>query len=475
MGIKNLHKFFKKHVPSTYAPQGFELFAGKRIAVDIPVYLYKYKSVSPKRWLNAFAHFMFVLLEHDARPIAVYDTRAPAEKKKRQGERRERRCNARERATMLEQDFKRFTSTGEVSLTLRNASKRSGKRGLSTLAAVHDNGGVFDPDFIDKKSIQQEIAYLRQQVVYVSREDIDLTKRMLQSMGIPTVSARTEAEAECAYMCIQGLADAVMSEDTDVLVYGPDLFFTKVNATKETCVAMRHSILLDSIGLSRDSFRDLCIMSGTDYNENIWNIGCEKAYNLLVKYTSIEGISVARPDLDISTLKHTRVRELFHVPNTGEYKISIPECTPDATDFLSICREHHLRVSPAQAKLLGPEFTSFPRRGGLVREVSDATRQLLRSEREGVTVNVIGTENVDSTNRAAQPVDHDKSSDDKSSDSNHLTLGTELGWPVLPDPVLPDPVKICMDTNPITIRVPSNETTEDSSGSTASITDATNT
>lgn len=39
-------------------------------------------------------------------------------------------------------------------------------------------------------------------------------------MGIPTVTAPSEAEAQCAEMSRKGVVDAVVTTDTDALVFG---------------------------------------------------------------------------------------------------------------------------------------------------------------------------------------------------------------------------------------------------------------
>ena len=76
--------------------------------------------------------------------------------------------------------------------------------------------------------------------------------------------------------------------------------------------------------MTYQQFRDLCIMCGTDYNKNIFRVGPEKAYDCLIQYGSIEGIKENHSEVDISILKHIRVRELFSF--TDECNIEVKYC-----------------------------------------------------------------------------------------------------------------------------------------------------
>lgn len=43
---------------------------------------------------------------------------------------------------------------------------------------------------------------------------------MLTLMGVPVILAPGEAEAQCSFMCKNGLVDAVGTEDMDALTFG---------------------------------------------------------------------------------------------------------------------------------------------------------------------------------------------------------------------------------------------------------------
>jgi 5'-3' exonuclease len=129
----------------------------------------------------------------------------------------------------------------------------------------------------------------------------------------------------CSDICKRGLVDAVLSEDTDVLAYGADVFLTKIDTYRNTCVQINYDQVLSSLNLNENEFLDLCIMCGTDYNKNIPKIGCETSYKYILKYRSIEQIKNNLPHIDISILNHSRTRELF-IDYEKYSTINIPYC-----------------------------------------------------------------------------------------------------------------------------------------------------
>ena len=67
--------------------------------------------------------------------------------------------------------------------------------------------------------------------------------------------------------------------------------------------------LLQELQFSDQQFTDMCIMFGTDYNKNIYRIGCEKAYKLIEKYKNIE--TIENNGFNVTILNYKKTRELF--------------------------------------------------------------------------------------------------------------------------------------------------------------------
>ena len=76
-------------------------------------------------------------------------------------------------------------------------------------------------------------------------------------------------------------------------------------------------------------------------SKNIFKVGPEKAYNLIKQYSSIDGIAT-ETQLDVSVLKHIRVRELITaVPD----ETKIPFCKiPDFNKLDNFLFENNSKV-----------------------------------------------------------------------------------------------------------------------------------
>ena len=120
--------------------------------------------------------------------------------------------------------------------------------------------------------------------------------------GIQCIVAPYEADAQLAYMARTGLAHAVISEDSDLLVFGCERVLFKMDDSgngllinlSEVGNVKGHNML----GFSEDSFRHMCILSGCDYLDSIPGIGLVTAHKLLRKHSfdPIKAITAVRVD-----------------------------------------------------------------------------------------------------------------------------------------------------------------------------------
>ena len=111
-------------------------------------------------------------------------------------------------------------------------------------------------------------------------------------------------------MCIRKEVDYVVTEDSDVFAYGCPVLVTKINTATDTCFIIKLEKILETLSLSQEQFLDFCIMCSCDYNTNIPGIGPERAFKLIQTHKTIEAIRDTA-NIDVSVLKHERVRELF--------------------------------------------------------------------------------------------------------------------------------------------------------------------
>ncbi len=151
-----------------------------------------------------------------------------------------------------------------------------------------------------------EYAKNLRQSVSPSSEEICELNQVLTDFGFPVVKAKYDAEQFCSNLVIDGYADAVYSTDIDSLVFGTPVLINEIVKDKFHLVYLDQ--VLKGLDLTFSQFVDLAILSGTDFNDNIPNIGIIKAYKLIKTYKCIENID---DKYDKSCLFYERVREIF--------------------------------------------------------------------------------------------------------------------------------------------------------------------
>jgi flap endonuclease-1 len=334
MGIKNLHKFLRNNCPDVYHTIHLSQLAYQKVAIDISLYMFKYKTIFENQWLDAFIKLISCLRKNEIHCVFIYDTGAPPEKMNEREERAARRQKLIDKIQDIENDLDAYFQNGEVSEKIQKIYDRQNAGKLKRL--LSSNSGF------DVQVVETYLEKVRKQVVSINKSDFPLTRVLFDFLGIPFFDAKCEAETTCAHLCLSGKVEAVLSEDTDVLAYGTETFLTKINTSEETCVVIHLPEVLNALELTYEQFRDLCIMCGNDYNKNIPRVGCETSYKLLREHENIEGIG-ENTKYDISILNHKRSRELFTLDKDLDWEI--PFCkSPDWSKVSTFLFENNCRV-----------------------------------------------------------------------------------------------------------------------------------
>src|SRR5580765_1686101 len=177
-------------------------------------------------------------------------------------------------------------------------------------------------------------------------------RQLLHLMGIPTVQAPSEGEAQAAHMA--ATSDqiwAAASKDYDSLLFGaPRLVrFLTISGKEflpsqgtfrpivpETIVLER---LLEGWGIDREALVDLAILVGTDFNDGIKGIGPKKALALVQAHGGIERMpDNIRHELgDAETLN--AVRSIYLQPNVSD-AFNVDPIEPDVDGIIRfLCEE----------------------------------------------------------------------------------------------------------------------------------------
>ncbi|KAL2889838.1 Exodeoxyribonuclease 1 [Ceratocystis lukuohia] len=116
----------------------------------------------------------------------------------------------------------------------------------------------------------------------------------LKKQNISYVVAPYEADAQLVYLEKMGLIHGILSEDSDLLVFGAKKLITKLD-NYGACVEISRSEFcrvrdVCLTGWSDAEFRRMCILSGCDYLASIPGIGLKSAYRLIRNHKTPERI-----------------------------------------------------------------------------------------------------------------------------------------------------------------------------------------
>lgn len=349
MGIKNLHQFLRKACPLVYSEIHLSHYAYKKIAIDVSIYMCKFKTSYGRCWLDAFLQLATILRENEIHPLFVYDTKFPVEKEQEKKNRTMARIKTKERVDKVFADWEAY----KMSFAAYPERFRVG-----VLPVERDRLGSSAElsEFITKQypgqeelqiaTVDRDIDHLMNTLLSIRSEDFDTTRELFTILQIPWINAPGEAEAACAVLCRTGRVDAVLSEDTDVLNYRATRFLHRLNVSSCTVMEIAYDDVLTRLGVSEDQFLDFCIMCGTDYNSNPPKIGPDKSFRLLQKYGSIEQIRLHNPGIDMSSLPFVRVRQIFtddQGMDASHFDAITYSGAPDSNRLLEFCFHHNCR------------------------------------------------------------------------------------------------------------------------------------
>lgn len=324
MGIKNFNKFLREKTPNVFEQIHLSEYAFKKVAIDISLYLFKFKAVCGDRWLSSFINLISSLRRNEIHCVFIYDGKSPPEKDIEKAKRRSDKEKLQKQVYDLEQSLNYYYQTGIVDDILKDLYS---KRKDLPPRLIGDN-----KNNINMKWIEDKIQQKSKQIIDIKPGDFDITKKLFDILQVPYYTAPTEAEKMCSKLCIDGLVDAVLSEDTDVIAYGTPIFLSKIDTRLDCCIRISNECVLNELYFdSKNQLLDFCIMCGTDYNDNILKIGIYTSYKYILYHKNIE--SLEKTGMDVTILKYKRVRELF--TEFDEYNInSIPYCGSPDFDIL---------------------------------------------------------------------------------------------------------------------------------------------
>jgi len=228
MGIKYLNRFLKDNCPESIKCVSMGDLSGKKIAIDVSIYLYKY--VGDDCLVENIYLMISIFRHYNIVPVFIFDGKPPAEKKELLKQRKEDKKGA-------ENEYNRL------------------KQCLTS--SIDDS---------DRQEIITNMDALKKQFVYVNKTHIEIVKELITSCGVSYYVAPGEADELCALLVIKKKVWACLSEDMDMFVYGCPRVLRYFSLLNHTAVLYNMKYILQELGVTQKEFREMCVLSGTDYN-----------------------------------------------------------------------------------------------------------------------------------------------------------------------------------------------------------------
>lgn len=118
--------------------------------------------------------------------------------------------------------------------------------------------------------------------------------RELRKWGIEFIVAPFEADAQMAWLQKVGKVAAVVTEDSDLLLFGCERVLFKMDRDgwcDEICPErLAQATELDFSRFTLTKFRHMCMLSGCDYLPSIKGMGLKTAYKYVCKYQDVNRV-----------------------------------------------------------------------------------------------------------------------------------------------------------------------------------------
>lgn len=145
---------------------------------------------------------------------------------------------------------------------------------------------------------RSEMASLHLQVRQLSTEVFYECQELLQLFGVPYVVSPFEADSQCAFLSRHGLVDGVISEDSDMFVFGCSKVYRRFFNSSSIVQEYDSHVLQDALGLDQEKMVELALLLGSDYTDGIHNVGIVTAMEIVSCFDSLKSLETFRQWVD---------------------------------------------------------------------------------------------------------------------------------------------------------------------------------
>ncbi|ETI29158.1 hypothetical protein G647_01611 [Cladophialophora carrionii CBS 160.54] len=238
-------------------------------------------------------------------------------------------------AEPLPEDEFDYLSTDEEDL-MRQLAEEAEEHARFT-SALHNQSTSTEQAMRD---FDAELKALRSQQKRDRRDADEVTQTMIQEcqsllrhFGLPYITAPMEAEAQCAELVRLGLVDGIVTDDSDIFLFGGTRIYKNMfNAAKYVECYLAADLEKEFL-LTREKLVRFAHLLGSDYTEGIPGVGPVTALEILTDFDDLdefkawtERVQLGRP-ADLEGQLSTPFRRKFR--KTVQKKLFLPPAFPD--------------------------------------------------------------------------------------------------------------------------------------------------
>ncbi|VEV54774.1 DNA repair protein RAD2, putative [Plasmodium vinckei vinckei] len=189
------------------------------------------------------------------------------------------------------------------------------------------------------EELMKEYKRLKNTNITINEEMNEDIKLLLDFFGIPYIQSPCEAEAQCSYLNNNNYCDAIISDDSDVIVFSGKTIIKNFFNKKKTVEVYEKNLIERKLGLYQDDLINISMLCGCDYTVGVHGIGIVNALEVVKAFPTFEDLKILK-EIVSNPLRHLYQEndennysdEIKHFLNTHKnYKLNwiFPKNFPD--------------------------------------------------------------------------------------------------------------------------------------------------
>lgn len=234
MGIRLLNKLITKkcnQYKSCIRTVKFSELTGKRLVIDINVYLYDF--AAEDKLIERVMKLCSLVNHYDIKVVFIFDGKPPKGKLAELVRRRKVKNDIEEKYSILKEEY---------------------------------DEEMYKKNNIEKlEKMTDKLKEMKRSCVSLTWENFDDVKKIINAFGLNYIIADGEADPLCSELVKNGTAYACVSQDMDLFAYKTPIIMRNLDLDKEEVLVYNLNNILSKMFINYDNFLTMCLLINTDY------------------------------------------------------------------------------------------------------------------------------------------------------------------------------------------------------------------